>query len=264
MTKISTLNPSRAATNYLVGLCRVARDFQIDKYCRFVDDYAHTDGTWIERLREQARLTGSPWSEWHKFRIAVAINFFQSEMPWVTNAKLGLADDLVTVQGLIYACDTLASNNFSLKYGISKELTWYVRQGKQRADYELWQEEVRRAGNIYDNLLSDIITVYREAEKELEKLRREIICQAYMSQALPALDKLRSQTNDGTYLLSYARLRQIVQPVRRLGADSFQYRIAQLEQSISQHLAILNKNLHEVDGTYLKALHLVESEARRA
>lgn len=85
-----------------------------------------------------------------------------------------------------------------------------------------------------------------------------------MSQALPALDKLRSQTNDGAYLLSYARLRQIVQPVRRLGADSFQYRIAQLEQSISQHLAILNQNLHEVDGTYLKALHLVESEARRA
>lgn len=264
MTKMSTLNPSRAATDYLVNLCGLARNFQIDKHSRFIDDHVHTDGMWIERLREQARLTGSPRSQWHKFRIGVAIGFFQAEMPWVTNAKLGLADDLVAVQGLIYDYDTSASNNFSLKARISNELTWYVNCGRQRVDYELWEEEVRRAGSIYDNLLSDIITVYREAEKELEKLRREIICQAYVTQALPALDRLRSEAGNNSYLLANAQLRQIVRPVRRLGSDSFQYRIVQLEQSISQRISALNRSLHEVDDTYLKVLHLAESEARRA
>jgi len=255
MTKLRTLNMDRAATEYLISLCKLVLDFRLDKYCQYADNYANTDGIWIGRLREQARMTSTRRAKYHGFKIDMALRLLNKEMPWVVNAKLGLADDLVCLQSLSYQYNKAAENCLNLKVGLLKELCRQDCAEKKRPGYELWYEDVCRSEAVYDNLLSDIITVYHEGDDVLKKLRREIISQAYLNDTLRKMEDVRRRLNDGTYLESYVCLRDIVQPFRRPTYGTFQYRLMEIRQSVDQRITVLTKNLSKIDHSYLKVLH---------
>ena len=261
MTKMRSLNVDRVATNYLVGLCRIARDFQIDKNSDYANNHAYLDDFWIERLNEQSRQTNELCSKINELRIKRAMSVFDSSKSWLTNVKLGLADNLVAVQSLVHDYDMTASNHFQFKISMGAEARCHQYpfiKRKYVKPYDTCSEEA-----IYDELLAEIIGIYQSTEKELDMLHRDIICKAYMNMALRKLDETREQIRAGSYLLPYVQLRQIIKPVRRPnGADSFQYRLTLIEERVGRLISELNAKLNEVDVAYTEALR--EQKALRA
>ena len=262
MTKLRTFNNrSKASAAYLVGLCKIARDFNLSTKSSYVEDFANTDSLWIQNLREQTTLMDDPLSKWRKFKIGVAIAFFGDELPWLTNAKLGLADDLVAAQSLIASYKLQEENCRFLTSAVAKEQTKFVGMAKRRSDYTFWRDDVLKASAQCDKVRSDIVVACREARDAISHIRRIIASQAYGEKSVNVLEKIDRNSDDCNFLMPCVRIRQTVAPCRRQIRGTFQYQLLQIEYNASEHIATLLAKLSELDTEYQKILHGRESEA---